>query len=73
MADINLKTFRKQLYHCLGNAKDAVLELTDATILSRNPISLAELSLMTYKTLFCLGFSRPLQTRNLIGIDPQLD
>lgn len=45
MPDFNLKTFRKQLYHCLGNGKDAVLELTDAAILSRNPSSLAELSL----------------------------
>ncbi len=50
MADINLKTFLKQLYHCLGNAKDAVFELTDATILSRNPISLAELSLFVVPT-----------------------
>ena len=45
MPDINLKTFRKRLYHCLGNGKDAVFELTDAAILSRNPSSLAELSL----------------------------
>ena len=45
MPDIKLKKFRKQLYHCLGKSKDAVFELTDAAILSRNPTSLAELSL----------------------------
>ena len=45
MPDINLKLFRDQVYHCLGNAKDAVFELTDAAILTRNPSSLAELSL----------------------------
>ena len=45
MPDLNLKLFRDQVYHCLGNAKDAVFELTDAAILSRNPTSLAELSL----------------------------
>ncbi len=45
MPDINLKLFRDQVYHCLGNAKDAVLELTDAAILTRSPGSLAELSL----------------------------
>ena len=47
MPDISLKLFRDQVYHCLGNAKDAVFELTDAAILSRNPTSLAELSLST--------------------------
>ena len=31
--------------YCLGNAKDAVFELSDAAILSRHPSSLAELSL----------------------------
>ena len=45
MPDINLKEFRKQLYHCLGNGKDALFELSDAAILSRHPTSLAELSL----------------------------
>ncbi|VEP14852.1 conserved hypothetical protein [Hyella patelloides LEGE 07179] len=45
MPDINLKLFREQVYHCLGNAKDAVFELTDAAILTRSPESLAELSL----------------------------
>ena len=45
MPALNLKEFRKQLYHCLGKAKDAVFELTDAAILSRHPSSLAELSL----------------------------
>ncbi len=45
MPDLNLKLFRNQVYHCLGNAKDAAFELTDAAILSRNPTSLAELSL----------------------------
>ena len=45
MPDINLKLFRDQVYHCLGNAKDAVFELTDAAILTRSPESLAELSL----------------------------
>ncbi len=45
MSDTNLKKFRNQLDHCLGNAKDAVFELTDAAILSRHPSSLAELSL----------------------------
>ncbi len=39
MSDFKLKKFRKQLYHCLGNGKDAVLELSDAAILSRNPNS----------------------------------
>ncbi len=61
MPDINLKTFRKQLYHCLGNAKDAVFELTDAAILSRHPSSLAELSLSPvfrrqwHSTYLCSG------------------
>ena len=45
MPDCNLKLFRDQVYHCLGNGKDAVFELSDAAILSRNPSSLAELSL----------------------------
>ncbi len=36
---------RDQVYHCLGNAKDAVFELSDAAILNRCPSSLAELSL----------------------------
>ncbi len=45
MPDCKLKLFRDQVYHCLGNAKDAVFELTDAAILSRHPSSLAELSL----------------------------
>ena len=45
MPDLNLKLFRNQAYHCLGNAKDAVFELTDAAILTRSPESLAELSL----------------------------
>ena len=45
MPDINLKLFRDQVDHCLGNAKDAVFELTDAAILTRSPESLAELSL----------------------------
>ncbi|MEM7591380.1 MAG: NF041680 family putative transposase [Cyanobacteria bacterium P01_A01_bin.83] len=45
MPDFNLKLFRDQVYHCLGNAKDAVFELTDAAILTRSPESLAELSL----------------------------
>ena len=45
MPDLNLKLFRNQVYHCLGNAKDAVFELTDAAILTRSPESLAELSL----------------------------
>ena len=45
MPDINLKLFRDQVYHCLGNAKDAVFELTDAAILTRSTQSLAELSL----------------------------
>lgn len=45
MPDINLKLFRDQVYHCLGNAKDAVFELTDAAIVTRSPGSLAELSL----------------------------
>ena len=45
MSEFKLKKFRKQLYHCLGNGKDAVFELSDAAILSRNPTSLAELSL----------------------------
>ncbi len=37
MPDCNLKLFRDQVYHCLGNGKDAVFELSDAAILSRNP------------------------------------
>ncbi len=45
MPDLNLKLFRNQVYHCLGNAKDAVFELSDAALLTRNPESLAELSL----------------------------
>ena len=45
MPNIKLKKFRKQLYHCLGKSKDAVFELTDAAILSRNPTREAELSL----------------------------
>lgn len=45
MPDFKLKSFRNQVYHLLGNAKDAVFELTDAAILSRSPNSLAELSL----------------------------
>ena len=45
MPDIKLKRFRQQLYHCLGNGKDALFELSDAAILSRNASSLAELSL----------------------------
>ena len=45
MPDISLKLFRDQVYHCLGNAQDAVFELTDAAILTRSPESLAELSL----------------------------
>jgi hypothetical protein len=45
MPDINLKLFRDQVYHCLGNVKDAVFELSDAAILNRCPSSLAELSL----------------------------
>ena len=36
MPDFKLKLFRDQVYHCLGNAKDAVFELTDAAILSRH-------------------------------------
>ncbi len=45
MPDFSLKLFRDQVYHCLGNAQDAVFELTDAAILTRSPESLAELSL----------------------------
>ena len=45
MPDFKLKLFRDQVYHCLGNAKDSVFELSDAVILSRHPSSLAELSL----------------------------
>ena len=45
MPDCKSKLFRDQVYHCLGNAKDAAFELTDAAILSRHPSSLAELSL----------------------------
>ena len=45
MPDLNLKRFRDQVYHCLGNAKNAVFELTNAALLTRNPNSLAELSL----------------------------
>ncbi len=45
MPDLKLKLFRNQVYHLLGNAKDAVFELTDAAILSPSPSSLAELSL----------------------------
>ena len=36
MPDCKLKLFCDQVYHCLGNAKDAVFELTDAAILSRH-------------------------------------
>lgn len=45
MPDLKLKLFRNQVYHLLGNGKDAVFELTDAAILSPSPNSLAELSL----------------------------
>jgi hypothetical protein len=45
MPDFNLKNFRSQVYHCLGKAKDATFELTDAALLTRHPSSLAELSL----------------------------
>ena len=45
MPENKLKLFRNQVYHLLGNAKDAVFELTDAAILSPSPSSLAELSL----------------------------
>ena len=45
MPDLKLKLFRAQVYHLLGNAQDAVFELTDAAILSPSPSSLAELSL----------------------------
>ncbi|NEP76000.1 MULTISPECIES: transposase, partial [unclassified Okeania] len=45
MPDYKLKSFRSQVYHLLGNARDAVFELADAAILTQNPSSLAELSL----------------------------
>jgi hypothetical protein len=45
MPDTKLKYFREQIYHFLGQAKDATFELTDAALLTRNPSSLAELSL----------------------------
>ncbi len=45
MPDYKLKSFRSQVDHLLGNARDAVFELADAAILTQSPSFLAELSL----------------------------
>ena len=45
MPDLKFKLFCNQVYHLLGNAKDAVFERKDAAIFTSHPNSLAELSL----------------------------
>jgi hypothetical protein len=45
MNSAKLIEFRQAAYECLGKAKDAVFELTDAILLTHNIKSLAELSL----------------------------
>ncbi|MBD2146478.1 hypothetical protein H6F45_15075, partial [Sphaerospermopsis sp. FACHB-1194] len=40
-----LMEFRQAAYDCLCRAKDAIFEMTDAILLTRNAYSLADLSL----------------------------